>query len=62
MLDGGEDIESLSLVWREHVELEASGVDAVSGLLRNHCLMRRKVEIVTSSSELLKMVVFRSQF
>ena len=58
MLDGSEYIEPVFLVLREPVELKTSGVDAVLCLLGNHHLMRRKVKIVATSSELLKMVIF----
>ena len=42
------------------VIFHASGIDAVVHLLGNHRLVGRKLEIVTSTTELLEMMVLRS--
>ena len=46
------------LIFGEPVELEASCIDSVVSLLRDHSLVWRQVQVVSASSELLQVVVF----
>ena len=62
MLDRCEYVESALLVFREVVEFQSSGVDAVRGLLSDHGFVRGKVYVVTASSIFLKMMEFCSKF
>ena len=48
------------LVWCIPVIFHTSGVDAVVHLLCDHRLVRRELKVVTTTTELLEMVILRS--
>ena len=59
VLNGCKRIHSMFLILGEPVELEASCIDSVVGLLSDHSLMWRQVQVVSASSELLQVVILR---
>lgn len=61
VLHGGVDIDFMFFVGRKIVELHATAVDAVLGLLGDVGLVGRTVEQVTATAELLQMVVLEGQ-
>ena len=60
VLERNESIESMLLIPGKLIVLDSSCVYAMLCLLGNHCLMRRKVKIVSSTPELLQVVILCS--
>ena len=52
----------MMLVGRKVIELQASAVDTVLGLLSDVCLVGRTIEQVTAATEFLQVMVLKGQF
>ena len=61
MLGRSKGRQPVAVVRREPVETQAAGVYAMLHLLGDHRLVWRKIQVVTTSTEFVQMVIFSSQ-